>query len=152
MAIAQGIQCRGVFFAYESGDSTVIEGGRFCVPVGNSPPWRKGDYLQSAAGAGAEKLFWGNYNYSASEDDRQMFAAAGAPEWEATVEEAKQILARNIASLNRMADAVIASQKLPMSSLLDRGMDGRSTRFKQILSDDEVRQIAGESYGVDARP
>lgn len=151
MALAQGIVCHGLFFAYEPGESLAISGGRFCVPCGSNPPWKKADYLQSAAGAGTEKLFFGGYNRAASEDDRQMFSTTGAPEWETTVDEAKEILAKNAEAVTQMAEAVITKyQKVPMNLWPDRGMNGRTTRFKQILSDEEVRQIV-ESRTPSAR-
>jgi hypothetical protein len=143
MAVIQGIPCRGVFFAYEPSEAGAIRGGRFCVPVGNSPPWKKGDYLQSAAGTGAEKLFFGGYNRSASEDDRQMFNVAGAPEWEATVEEAKTVLAGYKEKIALMAEEFVSKyQQVPLTLWPDRGMNGKSTRFKEILSEEVVRQIA----------
>jgi len=142
MAVMQGIQCHGLFFAYEPDESLAIHGGHFCVPCGNNPPWKKADYLQSAAGAGAEKLFFGGYNRAASEDDRQMFSTTGAPKWETTVDEAREILAKSSEAITQMAEAVITKyQNVPMNLWPDRGMNGRTTRFKQILSDEEVRQI-----------
>lgn len=142
MAVIQGTPCRGLFFAYEPSQSGEIRGGRFCVPVGNNPPWKKGDYLQSAAGAGAEELFLRNYNRAASEDDREMFSTPGAPEWEATVDEAKGILAKHAETITQMAEAVIFKyQRVPMNLWPERGMNGRSTRFKEILSEEKVRQI-----------
>ena len=48
MAAIQGIACRGLFFAYEPSQSGEIRGGRFCVPVGNNPPWKKGDYCPAS--------------------------------------------------------------------------------------------------------
>ena len=148
MAVIQGIPCRGVFFAYEPTEAVAICAGRFCVPVGNNPPWKKGDYLQSAAGTGAEDLFFGGYNRSASEDDQQMFSVAGAPEWEATVEEAKTILAGYKDKIALMAEEFLSKhERVPLTLLPDRGMDGSSTRFKEILSEKVVLQIA-ESESV----
>jgi hypothetical protein len=152
IAVIQEIPCHGLFFAYEPSESLAIHGGRFCVPCGNNPPWKKGDYLQSAAGAGAEKLFFGGYNRAASEDDRRMFSTTGAPEWERTVDEAKEILAKSAEAITQMAEAVILKyQMVPMNLWPDRGMNGRTTRFKQILSDEEVRQIV-ENCAPSATP
>ena len=142
MAFVQGIQCSGVFFAYEPSKTGAIRGGRFCVPCGNKPPWKKADYLQAAAGAGAEKLFFRGYNRAASEDERKIFGTPGAPEWEATVDEAKMILSNSADAITRMAEAIIAKYKqVPMNLWPDRGMNGTSTRFKEILSEEVVRQI-----------
>jgi hypothetical protein len=146
MAVIQGIPCRGVFFAYEPSEVGVagdVRGGRFCTPVGNSPPWKKSDYLQATAGAAAEKLFFKGYNRRASLNDREMFSSAGAPEWDATVDEAKMILAKNSEIISKMATTIIYKhQNIPMKLWPDRGMSGKSTRFKQILSEEEVIQIA----------
>ena len=147
LAVKLGIVCHGVFFAYEPkhvGASGEITGGRFCTPVGTKPPWNKNDYLQSAAGAGAEKLFFKAYNRDASADDREMFSTSGAPEWEATVDEAQMALAKNSEAVTQMTATIISKHQIvPMRLWPDRGMDGRSTRFKQILSDEEVLQMAG---------
>jgi hypothetical protein len=106
-------------------------------------PWKTGDYLQSAAGAGAEKLFFDAYNRAASEDDRQMFTVAGAPEWESSVEEAKVILAESKEKIGLLAEEVVLKhQRVPLSLWPDRGMNGTSTRFEEILSEEVVRKIA----------
>ncbi|HEV2395806.1 MAG TPA: hypothetical protein VGS27_02540 [Candidatus Sulfotelmatobacter sp.] len=142
MAVLQGIQCHGVFLAYEPDTSDSIQEARFCVLCGNKPPWQKADYLQSAAGAAAEKLFFGEYNRSASEDDREVFSPPGAPEWEATVDEAKMILSESPDVITKMAEAIMAKhQQAPMNLWPDRGMDGTSTRFKEMLNEEDVRQI-----------
>jgi hypothetical protein len=145
MAVIQGIPCRGIFFAYEPSEVGIdgeITGGRFCTPVGNNPPWKKGDYLQSAAGSGAERLSFGEYNRDASTDDRKMFSSPAAPDWEATVDEAEVILAKTD-KIVQMAEAIILKhQRIPMILWPDRGMGNKSTRFKQILSEEEVHEIA----------
>ena len=142
MACINGIQCSGVFWEYEPIAGTVPRKGKFCTPVGNKPPWKTKDYLQIAAGAGAEKLFFGGYIPATSEHDRQKFDAPGAPDWEETVEEAKAILANKNDELTAMATLFL--QRSPsIRSLPDRGMKGHSTRYKELLSEDEVIQIAG---------
>jgi hypothetical protein len=147
MAVELGIVCHGVFLAYEPnevGPSGEIDGIRFCVPVGNNPPWKNSDYLQSAAGAGAEKLFFKEYNPGASAIDREMFSTLGAPGWESTVDKAKVILAKNSETVSKMAEAIIFKhQNVPMRTWPDRGMGNRPTRFKEILSNEEVLQMAG---------
>lgn len=96
-------------------------------------------------------LFFRGYNRAASEDDRQMFSTPGAPEWEATVKEAKGILAKYAETITQMAEAVISKyQRVPMNLWPDRGMNGRSTRFKEILSEEEVRQVT-ETCGPSER-
>lgn len=151
MAVKQGIPCHGLFFAYEPSESQDGRVGRFCVPCGNYPPWGKNDYLQFAAGAAAERFLFGDYNSGASEDDRQDFSTPGAPDWEATVDEAKGILEGSSESIVRMSAAVISKcQRVPMNLWPDRGMNGRSARFKQILSNEEVLQIV-ESSGLSAK-
>jgi hypothetical protein len=142
MAIVQGIPVRGVFFCYDPSKWESARAGRFCVPISNNDPYVKGDYLQSAAGAGAEMLFFNQYNRGASEDDRRMFSATGAPDWEATVAKSKQLLAAHLKVITEMSDAIIEAQKVSMNLWPDFGMSGSSMRFKQILSDEEVRQIA----------
>jgi hypothetical protein len=153
MAVIQGIVCHGVFLAYEPnelGPGGKIEGIRFCVPAGNNPPWKKSDYLQSAAGAGAEELFFKDYNLGASAIDREMFSTPGAPEWEATVDEAKMILAKNSETVSQMAEAIILKhQNVPMRLWPDRGMGNRSTRFKEILSNEEVLQMVGSDSSAE---
>jgi hypothetical protein len=145
MAVIQEIPCRGIFFEYEPSEVGIdgeITRGRFCTPLGNNPPWKKGDYLQSAAGSGAERLCFREYNRDASTDDRKMFNSPAAPDWEATVDEAEVILAKTDKVL-RMAEAIILKhQRIPMTLWPDRGMGNKSTRFKQILSEEEVHEIA----------
>lgn len=155
IAVKLGIVCHGVFFAYEPrhvAASGEITGGRFCTPVGTKPPWNKNDYLQSAAGAGAEKLLFKGYNRDASADDRDMFSISGAPEWDTTVDEAKMILEKSSDIVGEMAGKIVSKhQNIPMRLWPDRGMDGRSTRFKQILSGEEVLQMAGTG-GIEPSP
>jgi hypothetical protein len=53
-------------------------------------------------------------------------------------------LAKNSEAVTQMTATIISKhQNVPMRLWPDRGMDGRSTRFKQILSDEEVLQMAG---------
>jgi hypothetical protein len=72
--------------------------------------------LQSAAGAGAEKLFFGAYNRAASADDRQMFSVSGAPEWDASVEAAKTILAGSKEKIRLLAEEVVSKhERVPIA-------------------------------------
>ena len=90
MAVLQTIPCRGIFF--ERG----ISGGRFCtiyaLPPGDPS---HSDYRVAAAGFAAETLLLPNPDVEGSKHDRVMFDRAGAPTFDATLSEAKQLLEAN---------------------------------------------------------
>jgi hypothetical protein len=153
MAVIQGITCHGMFFAYEPNDVRAVGkwNGKFCVPVQNSTPLSKGDYLQAAAGAGAEHLFFGHYNQVGSRSDRIGFCTGGAPEWRATVEEAKTILEGKKEKIALMVKAFeLIHQHISIEDWPDRGMDGRTTRFREMLGGEVLRQIV-EGDGIPER-
>jgi hypothetical protein len=145
LAIIHGIFCHGLFFAYEPGESFAGHEGRFCTLFHNSPPWSEGDYLHSAAGAGAETSYFGDYDRLASRDDRQIFRTPGAPDWEATVDKAKEVLSTYADAFNRLVHAFIEAAQGSTSGWADKGMDGVDTRFKEVLSGQEILKVANIS-------
>jgi len=150
MAVIQSIPCHGVFFAYEPTEVLAAGEikGKFCVPVSNSTPLKKADYLQAAAGAGAERLFFGNYEQVGSRADRVGFNATGVPEWEAAVEEAMTILEGKKEKITVIAELFeLIHKHVAIDDWPDRGMDGSTTRFREMMSGEVVRQIV-ESDGT----
>ncbi len=150
MAVIQGMPCYGMFFTYEPQEvqATGDSDGRFCMLVKNSSPWKKGDYLQAAAGAGAERLFFGDYEQAGSRADRIEFSAPDGPEWEATVEEARAILEGKKDKIATLAEAFeLTHQNIAIDDCPDRGMNGSTTRFREMMSEERVRQII-ESTGT----
>jgi hypothetical protein len=131
-----GIACHGVYFERGS------DGGKFCALIPPTPPDQKSkkDYLVSAAGVAAEKLIYHKESEGA-DADRMDFALANAPSFDATVDEAYEILSGNKRKLKRLVSMLKSKARavdLDLTRLPEVGMDGTQKRYLVLLGKDEL--------------
>src|ERR1700732_398013 len=69
MAVLRDLPCWGIFLQHELKEAAFM----LCTVIDNGKPLGKGDYLQSAAGAAGELVFFGEY--SSPETDKDLAPA-----------------------------------------------------------------------------
>jgi len=137
MAVLQGLPCSGIFLHSES------DGVRFCAIATPHEPLTKGDYLQAAAGAAAELIFYEQFDPSRADCDRQDFELPGAPSWGETVEEALIILRGQRENLQILASLVECKVKhTPDSSMLKTQLvPGYTGVFRELVTRETVHSV-----------
>ncbi len=150
IAVVKNMPCYGFFFSYDPKDTPPAGElkGKFCVVVMNSNPWKIDDYLQAAAGASAEQLFFGKYETIAGRADRAPFDDPDAPSWETAVYEAQALLEgmkEKVATMAKLFQTI--HRNIPIENWPDRGMDGSTMRFREMIGEQTVQQIV-KSEGV----
>ena len=143
MALVQGIPCHGIF--------AVKEHLKFCAIYGSYPPGRsKNDYLVSAAGVAGELVMYPNQESEGGGADRAFFDSPGAPPFEETVQEAREILSglqRTLEAITFKLKEKIRSVKCDLDLLPDVGMNGSPDRFLILLRDEELRAVVSPKGG-----
>jgi hypothetical protein len=137
MALLCEVPCHGIYL--ERGG----EAGRFCslIPPVRPEQMSKKNYLVSAAGVAAEKLIYHNQESEGAAADRRDFAAPIAPSFDATVDEAYEILSGNKRKLKRLVSMLKSKARavdLDLTRLPEVGMDGTDTRYLVLLGKDEL--------------
>src|ERR1700734_323013 len=141
MAVLTDLPCWGIFL---QGDGVVFE--QFCCLIKNGEPLGKGDYLQSAAGAAGELVFFGEYSYPATNKDRAIFRERTNPSWGETVEEAKVILTPERDNIQALASLVEEKIEFaPDSTVRTRHMDGDTRLFRELVDAGELYKVVGRT-------
>lgn len=150
MAMLLAIPCRGIFF--ERGYS----GGRFCsiyaLPSG-APSHN--DYLVAAAGFAAETLFFPDPDVDGSRHDKIMFDKPGAPPFDTTVLEARQLLEARRTELDRVKSKLeekLGAKNFDLSQFPEIGMDGSDKRFRILLTQEELALLISTQGADGAEP
>jgi hypothetical protein len=136
MAVLCEIECHGIYFERDA------EKPRFCALTTPTAPANRTnkDYLVSAAGVAAEKLIYHNESEGA-DADRLDFAQASAPSFDATVDEAYEILSANKRKLKRLVSMLKSKARevdLDLGRLPELGMDGTQKRYLVLLGKEEL--------------
>jgi hypothetical protein len=137
MAVLCEIPCHGICF--ERGN----EGGKFCSVIPTTSPEQrsKKDYLVLAAGVAAEKLIYHNQESEGANADKADFHSPDAPSFDATVDEAYEILSAHKRKLKRLVSMLKGKARdvdFDLNGLREVGMDGTDTRYLVLLGKEEL--------------
>lgn len=137
MAVLCEIPCHGICF--ERGG----EGGKFCsvIPPTSPDQRSKKDFLVLAAGVAAEKLIYHNQESEGANADKADFDSSNAPSFDATVDEAYEILSGHKRKLKRLVSMLRGKTRnvdFDLSRLPEVGMDGTDTRYLVLLGKEEL--------------
>jgi hypothetical protein len=145
MAVLHKIPCHGICFE-RGGDA-----GQFCAvipPV--SPKHRsKPDYLVLAAGVAAERLIYPHKQSMGANADRRDFESSGShSEFDATVQEAYEIISSERRKLKRLVSMLKSKTRavdFDLGELPEVGMDGSDRRYLILLSKDELENAVNRA-------
>jgi hypothetical protein len=137
MAVLRDMTCWGIFLHADT--------HQFGCHLISGVPLGKSDYLQSAAGAAGELVFFGGYSNLYTQTDRLIFSEPGAPAWEVTVEEARTILMAEREKIRTVASLVEETVKLPCSSVKTRRKDGDASLFYELVNAGQLYQVIGHA-------
>jgi hypothetical protein len=140
MSVLKDLPCWGIFLQHEPNEAAFM----FCTVIENGKPLGKSDYLQSAAGAAGELVFFGEYSYPETDKDRMIFAESGAPSWEQTVEEARIILTEEREKIQRLGSLVEDKVRYaPDSAVRTRRMNGDTRLFRELVNAGKLYNVLG---------
>jgi hypothetical protein len=137
MAVLQGLPCSGIFLHSES------DGVRFCCVATPNEPLTKGDYLEAAAGVGAELILYEKFDASRADSDRRVFEKPGAPPWDEMVEEARIVLRTEREKLLILASLVEDKvANTPDGSMLKtQQLPGHTGVFRELVAGETVYYV-----------